>query len=101
VPRNEHRIEAKVPVDLYELFDGYCEENGLTHSDGLRTLITRGLALDRDAPIDEAAFMAAYYNTQQRMVGALAKWLGPSGGFSAKLRSILRTAAAGTGVELQ
>jgi hypothetical protein len=98
--RNRHRIEAKVPGELYDLFAGYCTANGFSPSEGVRVLISRGLALDGGGTIDEAAYMAAYYNANQRIVAALAKWLGPSGGFTEKLRAVLRSAAASNGVEL-
>jgi hypothetical protein len=97
-----HRIEAKVPVELHELFVSYCQARGFSPSEGVRVLVTRGLWRDvNDDPrsVDEAAFHAAYFNALTAIMGKLAHWLSPTGGFHTHAKELLSSVARDLGVE--
>lgn len=92
-------ITIRVSPDLRAKLQSWLDRSGQPSvSDGMRTLLLRGLFLDERPAgrFSEAAFAAAYFNYRAQIMGSVNRWL-RSSSFEDLLSSVARQ--GGEGVE--
>lgn len=100
---NYDHVQARLGPDLFELYQAFRDSTGLSSSEALRVLISRGLFREGGGAagdVDEAAFMSAYYNASAAFVSEMRRVLTGTP-INDLMRAIGRTVAARLGVRFE